>query len=795
MTIIEKVLVAIFILTFFGKVQAQNKVELTIDASKVEKKIDKKLYGVLLEHLYHSVSNGLWGETVWNRSFEELMAIGDWSVDNNGKVRLAALGKQRGRFHIAKGKNYELSLEFRKTAGNGAVLLGLRDQYRDLMQTNSIYLHFGANNNSNHLLETSKGWIWHTPRAITTIEDKVKGNLSLNRWNRLRVRVSDKHLAVWLNQQKIFDKEIENPPLDGAVRLAGEDTDVEFRDIKILSLKDQKPLKTTLALARHWTLAGEARLSLINEDALNHNVAVNVVSEVKGGGMVQSDNYNVLINDLLRGSVFLKGEVKAIKVQLLNGADVIAEQVIAGIKKGWNEYPIVLKPEEDCASASFRILSEGEGNWYIDQISLMHQSSIDNDGFRRDIFEVNKSLQPTLVRWPGGSFVELYDFENGLGKQHERKGILRWDDFDPLSFGTDEFIKYCQKVGAEPQIVLPIGYHNYDGYAPDRNGKTDWLRKAQDWLEYCNGSINTPWGAKRAANGHPESYNVKYWEIDNEVWKMDPKLYAELVRLYSMTLKRQDPNVKIIACGSGRLGKEGVGLDSVIIHKVAEYVDYISPHHYMDLAKYGNDGVEAYGKYLDQLAKWIARSKNPEMKIYVSEWNLDKTDMRTGLFAGGFLNRLERTEGVEMAAPALLMRHTSAPGWDNAFINFDHSSYFLAPNYLVMELWRSHFAPNRIQVSGDPKELNVIATKSENGRELYFKVVNPGSHDYQLILNTTNLTYKDVRFKVVTSDSLTAGNDMKVRDRIKVKEESVPGLKNTIKLTVPKWSAGVIEMK
>lgn len=37
---------------------------------------------------------------------------------------------------------------------------------------------------------------------------------------------------------------------------------------------------------------------------------------------------------------------------------------------------------------------------------------------------------------------------------------------------------------------------------------------------------------KRAENGHPEPYNVKYWEIDNEVWKMDPKLYAEITRLF-----------------------------------------------------------------------------------------------------------------------------------------------------------------------------------------------------------------------------------------------------------------------
>lgn len=81
--------------------------------------------------------------------------------------------------------------------------------------------------------------------------------------------------------------------------------------------------------------------------------------------------------------------------------------------------------------------------------------------------------------------------------------------------------------------MVPIGYHNYAGYMPDKDGRQDWLQRALDWMEYCNGDAETTkWGKKRAENGHPEPYNVKYWEIDNEVWKMNPKLYAEITRLF-----------------------------------------------------------------------------------------------------------------------------------------------------------------------------------------------------------------------------------------------------------------------
>ena len=284
---------------------------------------------------------------------------------------------------------------------------------------------------------------------------------------------------------------------------------------------------------------------------------------------------------------------------------------------------------------------------------------------------------------------------------------------------------FCEKVGAEPQIVVPIGYHNYAGYMPDKDGRQDWLQRALDWMEYCNGDAETTkWGKKRAENGHPEPYNVKYWEIDNEVWKMDPKLYAEITRLFSIEMKKQDPSIKIIGCGCGRLGREGIGLDSIMIHDVAGYIDYISPHYYQMLDRYGNEGVEEYGCYLDKLSSWIAKSENPAMKIYLSEWNLDGIDMRTGLFTGGFLNRLEATPGVEMAASACFLRHTSATGWNNALLT-SIKWVVQAPNYVVMKLWRDHFQPNRIAVYGDMKGLNVIATISDNRKETCLKIVNP----------------------------------------------------------------------
>jgi hypothetical protein len=50
-------------------------VSLTVDPDKVVGHIDGRIYSQFLEHIYHSCNGGLWGDVVWNRSFEELPPV------------------------------------------------------------------------------------------------------------------------------------------------------------------------------------------------------------------------------------------------------------------------------------------------------------------------------------------------------------------------------------------------------------------------------------------------------------------------------------------------------------------------------------------------------------------------------------------------------------------------------------------------------------------------------------------------------------------------------------------------
>src|ERR1035438_7389616 len=62
-----------------GMASAQT-VSLTVNTGTVLHTIDPKMYGQSLEPIYHSVNGGIWGEVVWNRSFEETLTQGAWKA-------------------------------------------------------------------------------------------------------------------------------------------------------------------------------------------------------------------------------------------------------------------------------------------------------------------------------------------------------------------------------------------------------------------------------------------------------------------------------------------------------------------------------------------------------------------------------------------------------------------------------------------------------------------------------------------------------------------------------------------
>ncbi len=190
-------------------------------------------------------------------------------------------------------------------------------------------------------------------------------------------------------------------------------------------------------------------------------------------------------------------------------------------------------------------------------------------GLRTDVLEACRELGVPIVRWPGGNFTSAYHWEDGIGPrdQRPRRLDLTWGGEESNRFGTDEFLAWCDAVGAEPFLVHSC------------RSVDDAVR----WVEYTNHGGNTAYTKQRAANGHPAPYPVRYWGVGNEVygpWQMGHRpaeQYAADLREHARFMRAVDPDLRIIAVGSHF---EPEHWARQVLSRAGSFVDYLSIHLY-----------------------------------------------------------------------------------------------------------------------------------------------------------------------------------------------------------------------
>ena len=145
---------------------------------------------------------------------------------------------------------------------------------------------------------------------------------------------------------------------------------------------------------------------------------------------------------------------------------------------------------------------------------------------------------------------------------------------------------------------------------------------------------------------------------------------------------------------------------------------------------------------------------------------------------------------------SLFLRHVSATAWDNAFINFDQASWFPAPNYVVMQLWRDHYAPDRIEIGPESETLNTVATRSQDGKALYVKTVNAGDAPVVVSLKLAEgIAPVAATMQMVAPGSLEARNTLARPQTVRAEPGDVRIDDGAIRLSLPALSAAVVTIE
>ncbi|MGL6195880.1 MAG: family 16 glycoside hydrolase, partial [Thermoguttaceae bacterium] len=629
--------VTLFLLTPFLKAEEVN---LKVNPDKVLNRIDEKVYGQFLEHIYHSVNGGLWGELVWNRSFEDNNA-GQWKKisDENGGV-IAQLGNgadQRLVFGDENWGDYEFTVDAKKTGGAEGFLILFRAKNKDEF----YWINLGGWGNRQHGIERR---IAGQGRQ-SALGRMIDGKIDTDKWYKIKVRCEGAKITVFLDDEKIFEQTDETGHRTGQVGVGTWETQAEFRNLKVESL-DGKTLHEGTpqfvadeTASKHWETFGDAKAFLETGDAKNGENYQRVLI-VDGEGGIQQKGFSLKKGETYVLSFWYKyNPLFEERPPMPLGAHFLYDGRKRGLAssmgypEGWQQLTYEIPVDKDTDDALLQIYMESQkgetSSICIDQVSVMPKSWKEKfGGFRPDLLNAIAELAPPTIRWPGGCFASAYRWKSGIGPQEDRVPypFSIWDDREVNSLGTDEFIELCHRVGSEPIIVVNAGTPGWNKNRNPELANVDWPQEAADWVEYCNGSTSTKWGKLRAENGHPAPYKVKYWEIDNEVQGgVTVQEYIEMVRKMVAAMKKVDPSIKIIVSGT-HYGPR-LPWDQPLIEEIGDLFDYLSFHQYDDPNRFA-DGPEKIGDYFRQLQKIIAKSKNPNIKIFDSEWNAQSTDWR-----------------------------------------------------------------------------------------------------------------------------------------------------------------------
>ena len=163
-------------------------------------------------------------------------------------------------------------------------------------------------------------------------------------------------------------------------------------------------------------------------------------------------------------------------------------------------------------------------------------------GLRSDVLEALRNLRVPLLRWPGGCYADDYHWEDGVGPRRERpRRVNLWwgHGVETNQFGTHEFLRLCQFLGAEPYLAGNLG-----------SGSP---REMREWMEYCNFAGDSTLARRRGGNGSPGPFGVRYWGVGNEAWgcggNFCPEDYAREYKRYATYLTGFGTEPYLIAVG------------------------------------------------------------------------------------------------------------------------------------------------------------------------------------------------------------------------------------------------------
>lgn len=455
----------------------------------------------------------------------------------------------------------------------------------------------------------------------------------------------------------------------------------------------------------------------------------------------------------------------------------------------------------------------------------------DEDGMRTDILDAMRKIKVPILRWPGGCFVSAYHWKDGVGKGRQPVFDKAWRVEEPNTFGTDEYMKLCRKLGCQPYLCMNAG--------------TGTPEEMSDWVEYCNLRQEGKYAKARIENGQKEPYGVTYWSVGNEnygSWEIGAKSAEEWGRLVceaAKMIKHVDPSTQLSAAAL-----PDVEWNINLLKRCGQFLDWISIHEYWDMVPEVNDTASyeacmAYTQNIDHAVNEVrgiltALKLEHKIKIAFDEWNLrswhhpgvlceqqeqertryltprDKNDdnrtytMADAVFTACFLNAMNRNcdiVGMANFAPILNTRGCIYSHEKGIVLRSTYHVFDLYVNYLgdtVIDLWSEETPMMQVTNKKGGKvqigTLDLLATKWADSRNIAVAVVNKHPlSDQELALSFRSIQ-GEVTIYQLNGSSPDSYNDVD-RTEVEIIEKQLGSFYDGMKIHIAPHSVNIIQIK
>ena len=565
--------------------------------------------------------------------------------------------------------------------------------------------------------------------------------------------------------------------------------------------------------AMHFTWDADIYLPVdFNEGALagQHSLRVDIRGDEGQRRGIHQGEIPIRAGIEYQGYLWLKGEDYFGDVEVAleanqTGGERYASATVTHLGGDWKKYFFTLKPSKSDPLAKIAILLPGHGTLWIDQVSLTRGDA--QGGVRHDVEQRVAALHPGFIRWPGGNVAQDYHWKWGIGPRDNRAVWVNasWgNELEPSDFGTDEFVHFARRVGAEPSITVNV------------EGRGATAEEAAAWVEYCNGDMQSQYGRLRAANGNPQPFQVHYWEIGNEIWgdwvrgHSDATTYANNLNRYVKKMKAVDPSIKIIASGDNNLD-----WNRTVLKIAGPNIDYLSIHHYYGLKEMKGDAnhlrarplhYERFYREMQQMIRELVPGR--DIKLAINEWNTSlplpaQHSMESALYAARLMNVFERTgDVVQMSAVSDMLN-----GWNGGVIQASRHAVFVTPTYLVNALYASHLGEERLastlrgptfdstqEGKGIPT-LDAVVSRSTKAHQIYIKLVNtdPAKAIPLLITLAGVHVAKRAHIDTLNGSALTAANDFTHPEAVYIASRTTAA-SASFSITLPEHSVSLVTL-